>query len=220
MNVAKLKGIHYGMKSGMVAAETIFEHLDKDTTINPVNYRKNLDKTYVIQEMQSTRNIRPSFNTPFGWIGGMAYSGLFYVLGRGNEPWTLPHGNPDHEKLEPAMKHKPISYPKPDGKFTFDLLTSVALTGTNHKEDEPSHLTLVDDKLPEDNWRVHKGPETRYCPAGVYEYVPSEQKPDHMRLQINAQNCIHCKTCDIKDPKQNINWVAPENGGGPKYSGM
>uniref|UniRef100_A0A1I7ZGC6 Electron transfer flavoprotein-ubiquinone oxidoreductase n=1 Tax=Steinernema glaseri TaxID=37863 RepID=A0A1I7ZGC6_9BILA len=237
LNVAKLKGTHNAMKSGMVAAETIFpqlesgnvvnpenlrEELDKTgNVVNPENLREELDKTYVLKELKATRNIRPSFNTKFGWLGGLAYSGLFYVLGRGKEPWTLSHGKPDHEKLEPAEKFTPIEYPKPDGKITFDLLTSVSLTGTNHEEDQPAHLTLYDDTVPEDvNWKTFKGPEGRFCPAGVYEYVPKDDNPDEMRLQINAQNCIHCKTCDIKDPTQNINWVTPEGGGGPKYSGM
>ncbi|KAK0418969.1 hypothetical protein QR680_013880 [Steinernema hermaphroditum] len=221
LNVAKLKGTHNAMKSGMVAAEAVFPQLESGNVVNPENLREELDKTYVMKELKATRNIRPSFNTRFGWLGGLAYSGLFYVLGRGKEPWTLSHGKPDHEKLESADKYTPIEYPKPDGKITFDLLTSVSLTGTNHEEDQPAHLTLYDDTVPEDvNWNVYKGPEGRFCPAGVYEFVPKDDNPSEMRLQINAQNCIHCKTCDIKDPTQNINWVTPEGGGGPKYSGM
>uniref|UniRef100_A0A915BKU0 Electron transfer flavoprotein-ubiquinone oxidoreductase n=1 Tax=Parascaris univalens TaxID=6257 RepID=A0A915BKU0_PARUN len=221
MNVAKLKGVHNAMKSGMVAAEAIFPELESKKTINPEAYDTNLRNSYVIKEMKKTRNIRPSFNTRLGWIGGMAYTGTFFVLGRGLEPWTLSHGKRDHEKLEPAAEHKPIEYPKPDGKITFDLLTSVALSGTNHEENQPCHLTLKDDDVPESvNLAKFAGPESRFCPAGVYEFVDRETKPDEKRLQINALNCIHCKTCDIKDPTQNIVWVAPEGGGGPKYDGM
>ncbi|KAL6726398.1 hypothetical protein Aduo_008371 [Ancylostoma duodenale] len=222
LNVAKLKGTHTGMKSGMVAAESIYPLLSEETkTVTPTSYQKAMEESYVFKEMKATRNIRPSFNTSFGWIGGMLYSGLFYVLGRGMEPWTLHHGKPDNEKLMKKDECKPIDYPKPDNEITFDLLTSVALTGTNHEENQPSHLTLKDDSVPEKiNLPLYDGPEQRFCPAGVYEYVPREDNPSEMRLQINAQNCIHCKTCDCKDPTQNINWVTPEGGEGPKYSGM
>ncbi|MFH4979132.1 hypothetical protein AB6A40_005841 [Gnathostoma spinigerum] len=221
MNVAKLKGTHNAMKSGMVAAEVIFPELESKNTIYPKNYEPALRNTYVVKDMKRTRNIRPSFNTKLGWIGGMTYTSLFYVLGRGLEPWTLSHGKKDNEKTEPVIMHKPIEYPKPDGKVTFDLLSSVALTGTNHEEDQPSHLTLLNDDVPETiNLPKFGGPEARFCPAGVYEYVPKEGAKNQLRLQINAQNCIHCKTCDIKDTTQNINWVSPEGGGGPKYSGM
>ncbi|TKR66881.1 hypothetical protein L596_023111 [Steinernema carpocapsae] len=219
LNVAKLKGTHNAMKSGMVAAETIFPDLEGDGPVHSEAYRKNLDQN-VMQELWATRNIRPSFNTKYGWVGGLAYSGLFYVVGRGMEPWTLSHGKPDNEKLQPAEKCMPIDYSMPNEKIV-DRLQLLPLTGTNHEEDQPSHLTLRDDNVPEQlNWKVYKGPESRFCPAGVYEYVPKGDSPNEMRLQINAQNCIHCKTCDIKDPSQNIKWVVPENGGGPKYSGM
>lgn len=221
LNVAKLKGTHTAMKSGMIAAETIFPELESKKTITPDKYEPTLRDSYVIKDMKKTRNIRPSFNTKLGYIGGMAYTGLFYVLGRGIEPWTLSHGKKDNEKTEPAAQHKPIEYPKPDGKVTFDLLSSVALSGTNHEENQPAHLTLKDDDVPEKvNLAKFAGPEAKFCPAGVYEFVPRETKPDEMRLQINAQNCIHCKTCDIKDATQNIVWVSPEGGGGPKYDGM
>jgi electron-transferring-flavoprotein dehydrogenase len=152
--------------------------------------------------------------------GGIAYTGLFLWMLRGKEPWTFKNHTPDHALLRPAKDFKPIDYPKPDGKISFDLLTSVALTGTNHEHDQPAHLTLMDDNVPvERNLGIYDGPEQRFCPAGVYEYVSSGDDEGDMRLQINAQNCIHCKTCDIKDPSQNINWVPPE-GGGPAYSGM
>uniref|UniRef100_A0A7E4UMH2 Electron transfer flavoprotein-ubiquinone oxidoreductase n=1 Tax=Panagrellus redivivus TaxID=6233 RepID=A0A7E4UMH2_PANRE len=220
LNVAKLKGTHCAMISGQLAAEGIFEDLENDSTTVPEKYEAAFKASDVYKELKASRNIRPSFNTKYGWLGGMAYSGLFFVMGRGVEPWTLHHGKPDNEKLEPKEKYSPIEYPKPDGKLTFDLLSSVALTGTNHEENQPSHLTLYDDSVPEKvNLKVYDGPESRFCPAGVYEFVPQSETSDELRLQINAQNCIHCKTCDIKDPTQNINWVAPEGAGGPKYDG-
>jgi len=220
LNVAKLKGTHPAMISGQIAAESIFPELENNERITSSTYEKNFKSSDLYKELKSSRNVRPSFNNPFGWIGGMFYTGAFYVIGRGLEPWTLHHGKPDNEKLEPKSKHKPIEYPKPDGKITFDLLTSVALTGTNHEENQPSHLTLYDDSVPEEiNLKVYDGPESRFCPAGVYEFVPRSEGSSELRLQINAQNCIHCKTCDIKDPTQNINWVVPEGGGGPKYDG-
>ncbi|KIH47452.1 electron-transferring-flavoprotein dehydrogenase [Ancylostoma duodenale] len=176
LNVAKLKGTHTGMKSGMVAAESIYPLLSEETknlcfvvAVTPTSYQKAMEESYVFKEMKATRNIRPSFNTSFGWIGGMLYSGLFYVLGRGMEPWTLHHGKPDNEKLMKKDECKPIDYPKPDNEITFDLLTSVALTGTNHEENQPSHLTLKDDSVPEKiNLPLYDGPEQRFCPAGQF----------------------------------------------------
>ena len=166
------------------------------------------------------RNIRPSFHTPLGLYGTMAYTGLFYYILRGKEPWTLRSSKPDYASLKPAKECTPIEYPKPDNEISFDLLSSVALSGTNHEGDQPPHLTLRDDTVPvKRNLGIFDGPEQRFCPAGVYEYVPTEDGSG-MRLQINAQNCVHCKTCDIKDPSQNINWVVPEGGGGPAYNGM
>lgn len=168
--------------------------------------------------MKSVRNIKPAFHK-LGLWGGMAYTGLFYVLGRGKEPWTLKHEGIDSDATKPAASCKELEYPKPDGKLTFDLLSSVALTGTNHEADQPPHLTLMDDNVPEAvNQAKYAGPEGRFCPAGVYEYQPNDQ--GEMGLIINAANCIHCKTCDIKDTTQNINWVCPEGGGGPAYDGM
>ncbi|KAK6032358.1 electron-transferring-flavoprotein dehydrogenase [Ostertagia ostertagi] len=222
LNVAKLKGVHNAMKSGMLAAESIYPEINEEAScITPTSYTEALENSYVFKEMKATRNVRPSFNTGIGWLGGLMYSGMFYVLGRGKEPWTLQHGKKDNEKLKKKEECKPIEYPKPDNKITFDLLSSVSLTGTIHEENQPSHLTLKDDEVPEKiNLKIYDGPEQRFCPAGVYEYVPQENNPSEMRLQINAANCIHCKTCDIKDPTQNINWVTPEGGEGPKYSGM
>ena len=178
-------------------------------------------ESWAYKELRAVRNIRPSFNTRFGIYGGIAYTGVLYFLLRGKEPWTLKHKCKDHDSLKPAKDCSVIEYPKPDGEFTFDLLSSVALTGTNHEGDQPAHLTLHDDSVPVDhNLALFDGPEQRFCPAGVYEYVPDEENEGDMRLQINAQNCIHCKTCDIKDPSQNINWVVPESGEGPAYNGM
>ncbi|KAL3068037.1 hypothetical protein niasHT_038027 [Heterodera trifolii] len=228
LNVAKIKGTHNAMLSGCIAAESIFEQLqtegEKAQTITPLNYATALDDSPVMKELRMCRNVRPSFNSRLGFWGGMAYTGTFFVMGRGVEPWTMHHGHPDNEKTELKEKHSEIEYPKPDGTLTFDLLSSVHLTGTNHEEDQPAHLTLKDDSIPEMvNLALYAGPESRYCPAAVYEFVPKEEgsaESAQQRLQINAQNCIHCKTCDIKDPLQNINWVAPEGGGGPKYDGM
>ena len=146
--------------------------------------------------------------------------GLVYFILRGKEPWTLKHHGVDSEHLKAANESKPIEYPKPDGKVSFDLLSSVALSGTNHESDQPAHLTLKNDCVPVDhNLAIYDGPEQRFCPAGVYEFVATDDGQGR-RLQINAQNCVHCKTCDIKDPTQNINWVVPEPGGGPAYNGM
>ncbi|XP_071453065.1 electron transfer flavoprotein-ubiquinone oxidoreductase, mitochondrial [Hetaerina americana] len=228
LNVPKIKGTHTAMKSGMIAAESIFETMfdesKKSETVGlePKCYEEKIQQSWVWSELKSVRNVRPSFHNALGLYGGLLYTGIFYMLGRGMEPWTLSHGGSDSKRLKPAAECKPIEYPKPDGKISFDLLTSVALTGTNHEGDQPAHLTLLDDTVPvKNNLGVYDGPEGRFCPAGVYEYVPLEGGAEgEMRLQINAQNCIHCKTCDIKDPSQNINWVVPEGGGGPAYDGM
>uniref|UniRef100_A0AAQ4S0H8 Electron transfer flavoprotein-ubiquinone oxidoreductase n=1 Tax=Gasterosteus aculeatus aculeatus TaxID=481459 RepID=A0AAQ4S0H8_GASAC len=226
MNVPKIKGTHTAMKSGMLAAEAVFpkitaESLDSETTgLHAPEYAETLKNSWVWKELHAVRNIRPSFHNYFGLYGGMAYTGVFYWIFRGKEPWTLKHCGLDANQLKPAKDCTPIEYPKPDGKLSFDLLSSVALSGTNHEGDQPPHLTLKDDSVPVSrNLSIYDGPEQRFCPAGVYEYVPLETG-EGMRLQINAQNCVHCKTCDIKDPSQNINWVVPEGGGGPAYNGM
>lgn len=224
MNVPKIKGSHNAMKTGMLAAESIFEMIGEDpneiTGKEPVKYEEAFKKSWVYDELYHVRNVRPSFHSKFGLYGGLVYTGLFCWLFRGKEPWTLSHGGPDYKKLKPATECKVIEYPKPDGEITFDLLSSVALTGTNHDHDQPPHLTLMDDSIPvKQNLKLFDGPEQRFCPAGVYEYVAVEDEGE-MRLQINAQNCIHCKTCDIKDPSQNINWVCPQGGEGPAYNGM
>uniref|UniRef100_A0A9J8D8L4 Electron transfer flavoprotein-ubiquinone oxidoreductase n=2 Tax=Cyprinus carpio TaxID=7962 RepID=A0A9J8D8L4_CYPCA len=226
MNVPKIKGTHTAMKSGMLAAETAFskitdENLQSETAgLYIPEYKEALEKSWIWKELYAVRNIRPSFHNYFGLYGGMLYTGIFYWFLRGKEPWTLKHNGLDSAQLKPAKDCAPIEYPKPDGKISFDLLSSVALSGTNHEHDQPPHLTLKDDSVPvAQNLAIYDGPEQRFCPAGVYEYVPLETG-DGMRLQINAQNCVHCKTCDIKDPSQNINWVVPEGSGGPAYNGM
>uniref|UniRef100_A0AAY5JWP1 Electron transfer flavoprotein-ubiquinone oxidoreductase n=1 Tax=Esox lucius TaxID=8010 RepID=A0AAY5JWP1_ESOLU len=226
MNVPKIKGTHTAMKSGMLAAEAIFPKVTAEdpasetTGFHIPEYEENLKKSWIWKELYSVRNIRPSFHNYFGLYGGMLYTGVFYWIFRGKEPWTLKHAGLDSAQLKPAKECLPIEYPKPDGKLSFDLLSSVALSGTNHEGDQPPHLTLKDDSVPvARNLAIYDGPEQRFCPAGVYEYVPLETG-EGMRLQINAQNCVHCKTCDIKDPSQNINWVVPEGSGGPAYNGM
>ncbi|XP_040188282.1 electron transfer flavoprotein-ubiquinone oxidoreductase, mitochondrial [Rana temporaria] len=226
MNVPKIKGTHTAMKSGMLAAESIFKHLTDENLqsgtqgLSAPDYEENLRKSWIWKELYSVRNIRPSCHTVFGLYGGMVYTGIFYWIFRGKEPWTLKHKGLDSNQLKPAKDCTPIEYPKPDGKISFDLLSSVALSGTNHEHNQPAHLTLRDDSVPVNrNLALYDGPEQRYCPAGVYEFVPLESG-EGSRLQINAQNCVHCKTCDIKDPSQNINWVVPEGGGGPAYNGM
>ncbi|XP_049542972.1 electron transfer flavoprotein-ubiquinone oxidoreductase, mitochondrial [Anopheles darlingi] len=224
MNVPRVKGSHYAMKSGMLAAESACEVMLSGATqetagLEPKDYPDRIKESYVWKDLYKVRNSRPSFHTGLGLFGGVAYSGFSILVG-GREPWTLHHGSPDNTRLKPASECKPIEYPKPDGKITFDLLSSVALTGTNHEGDQPAHLTLRDDTVPvKNNLGIYDGPEARFCPAGVYEYVPNDEG-GNMKLQINAQNCIHCKTCDIKDVTQNINWVVPEGGGGPAYNGM
>ncbi|KAH8253904.1 hypothetical protein KR032_007529, partial [Drosophila birchii] len=223
LNVPRIKGSHYAMKSGMLAAESAFEAINADAQstagVEPTSYAEKIKDSFVWKDLHSVRNVHPSFHNPLGLYGGLVLSGFSIFMG-GREPWTLKHGPQDHESLQPASSSQPIVYPKPDGKISFDLLSSVALTGTNHEGDQPAHLTLKDDRIPVDhNLALYEGPEQRFCPAGVYEYVPNEEG-GNLKLQINAQNCIHCKTCDIKDPKQNINWVVPEGGGGPAYNGM
>ena len=169
-------------------------------------------------ELHAARNFRPAFQK-WGLLGGTLYGGFDQLLG-GRVPWTLHHGKADHEALKPQEQCQPIDYPKPDGVFSFDRLSSVFISNTNHEEDQPVHLTLGDGKVPIDvNLARFGAPEERYCPAGVYEII-RDQDGANPRLQINAQNCVHCKTCDIKDPTQNINWVVPEGGGGPNYPNM
>jgi len=214
VNVPKIKGSHTAMKSGMVAAETIFARLGGNSA---AAVRDALRRSWIWDELYRVRNIRPSFR--LGLWGGLLYSALDTYVLRGRAPWTL-HHHPDHTTLIPASQAPRIDYPRPDGKITFDRLSSVFISNTNHEEDQPSHLRLRDPaKAIRVNYRLYDSPEQRYCPAGVYEIV-EEAGTGEKRLQINAQNCVHCKTCDIKDPEQNIDWVVPEGGGGPNYPNM
>ena len=218
LNVPKIKGTHTAMKSGMTAAEAVFDALGDEASGNEVAaYEERLKNSWVYEELYRVRNIRPGFHK--GMWAGMAYAGLDTYLLRGKAPWTF-HHHADHTSLKKASECPVIEYPKPDGVVSFDRNSSVFLSATNHEEDQPIHLTLKNDAVPiQVNLAEYDAPEQRYCPAGVYEIIRNDDGTDP-RLQINAQNCVHCKTCDIKDPTQNINWVTPEGGGGPNYPNM
>ena len=201
----------------MTAAEAVFEHLRTGGGTEVVGYPERLRHTWLWQELHDVRNIRPSFR--WGLWGGLAYSALDTYVLRGKAPWTL-RNHADHLQLKPAAQCTRIDYPKPDGKLTFDRLSSVFVSNTNHEEDQVPHLQLKDPSVPINvNLELYDAPEQRYCPAAVYEIV-RDAAGTNPRLQINAQNCVHCKTCDIKDPTQNINWTVPEGGGGPNYPNM
>jgi electron-transferring-flavoprotein dehydrogenase len=217
VNVPKIKGTHTSMKSGMLAAEAVAAALNGDRTQDLTGYPEALRASWVWSELAGVRNVRPAF-AKLGMWGGLAYAALDTYLLRGKAPWTFHHPHVDNETLDEAGSAKKIAYPKPDGVLTFDRLSSVFISNTNHEENQPVHLRLRDpSKAISVNWEEYRSPEARYCPAGVYEIVGADQgKPE---LQINAQNCVHCKTCDIKDPTQNIDWVTPEGGGGPNYPG-
>ncbi|KAI1633686.1 hypothetical protein F4809DRAFT_622079, partial [Biscogniauxia mediterranea] len=220
VNVPKVKGTHNAMKSGMLAAEAAWTALAEGSTetVFLYDYEDSLRKSTIWKELKEVRNIRPSFHNPLGVYGGVMYSGIEAYILKGRVPWTLKHKHPDHAATKSADECPKIEYPKPDGKITFDILTSVSRTGTNHEEDQPVHLQVKDwDAHALETWPKYKGLENRFCPAGVYEYVEDESKPLGVRFQINAQNCIHCKTCDIKAPHQDINWAVPQGGEGPKY---
>ncbi|KAL6827682.1 hypothetical protein V8C40DRAFT_202713 [Trichoderma camerunense] len=221
VNVPKVKGTHNAMKSGMLAAEAAWNALSNDSSEGTVflyDYEDALRKSSIWKELKEVRNMRPSWHNPLGVYGGVAYSGLEAYVLKGRVPWTFKHGKPDYASTKPADKFPKIEYEKPDGKITFDILTSVSRTGTNHEEDQPVHLQVKDwDAHTDTTYPTFKGLENRFCPAGVYEYVEDESKPHGVRFQINAQNCIHCKTCDIKAPHQDINWQVPQGGEGPKY---
>jgi electron-transferring-flavoprotein dehydrogenase len=217
MNVPKIKGSHTAMKTGMLAAEAAFEALAQDEPGELIAYPERLKKSWVWTELKRVRNVRPAFH--LGLWGGLLGSALDTYIFRGHAPWTL-HHTPDYSKLMKASEAMPIDYPKPDGVVSFDRLSSVFLSATNHEESQPIHLQLKDPAIAiEVNLALYDAPEQRYCPAGVYEIV-RDVDGLNPRLQINAQNCVHCKTCDIKDPTQNINWVVPEGGGGPNYPNM
>lgn len=221
LNVPKIKGTHTAMKSGMLAAETAYDALSSrggdfnGDHVDMSPYEEKFRTSWIYDELYKVRNIRPAFQR--GLIPGLLNAAFETYITRGRSPWTLTHGKPDHNKLHEAQLYSPIKYPSPDGQITFDVLTSLSLSGTNHSHDERCHL-LVSDRaqMTALNYYKYAAPESRYCPAKVYEYHDGED--GNIKLQINAQNCLHCKACDIKDPGQNILWTVPEGGGGPKYT--
>lgn len=217
LNTPKIKGNHTAMKSGMIAAESLFPVLTEknDYGLECTSYTDNIKSSWLWGELKAVRNIRPGFHHGL-WFGLL--NAVWETLTMGFSPWTLKN-HADHKQLKPAEQCQIIAYPKPDGEITFDRLTSVAFSNTNHAEGQPSHLQLKDPHIPVDvNFKIYAGPSQRYCPAGVYEFIKDESGAD--KFQINAQNCVHCKTCDIKDPSQNINWVVPYGGDGPNYPNM
>ena len=218
LNAARIKGSHAAIKSGMLAADAAYAAVTSGRAQDELSaYPAAYAGSWLHEELHKTRNFKQWMSK--GLYLGTAMVGFEQKVLGGNVPWTLHHHHADHECLRPAAECTPIVYPKPDGKLTFDRLSSVFISNTNHAENQPAHLTLRDPSVPVDvNLAKYAGPESRYCPAGVYEYVEAEGGGE--RLQINAQNCVHCKTCDIKDPTQNIVWVTPEGGGGPNYGGM
>jgi len=217
LNASRIKGTHAAMKSGMLLAEAAFDALSAGREGDELaTYPEAFRRSWLREELHRARNFKPWMSK--GLYTGSLMVGVDQIVFGGNAPWTLTHRHADNEELEPKERFAPIEYPKPDGVLTFDRLSSVFVSNTNHEEDQPSHLKIKDPAIPvEVNLNVYAGPETRYCPAGVYEFVTEGATP---RLQVNAQNCVHCKTCDIKDPKQNIEWVVPEGGGGPNYPNM
>ena len=222
LNAARIKGSHAAIKSGMLCAEAMAPALAAGRAQDELTaYPEAFEKSWLNAELQQTRNFKLWFKK--GKTVGQVMTGveqwLLPKLGVTSPPWTLHNHKADHEALQPASGFQPIAYPKPDGRLSFDRLASVFVSNTNHEENQPAHLTLNDATVPvRINLAQFGGPESRYCPAGVYEFVQNADGGD--RLQINAQNCVHCKTCDIKDPTQNIVWVTPEGGGGPNYAGM
>jgi len=218
LNSSRIKGSHAAIKTGMLAARAAFDAVQAGRQHDELTaYPEAFEKSWLYTELNKARNFKQWFKK--GRSVATFMTGIEQFLLRGSIPWTLHRDKPDHVYLKPAAECKPIVYPKPDGKLTFDRLSSVFISNTNHAEDQPAHLTLKDASVPVNvNLQKFAGPESRYCPAGVYEFVEAEG--GGQRLQINAQNCVHCKTCDIKDPTQNIVWVTPEGGGGPNYTNM
>ena len=218
LNVSRIKGSHAAIKTGMLAAEAAFDALAAGRQHDELSaYPEAFEASWLHKELNKSRNFKTWFKK--GLTIGIVMNGLEQFVLKGHMPWTLRRDKADHTYLKPAAECTPIVYPKPDGKLTFDRLSSVFISNTNHEEQQPAHLTLKDASVPVSiNLAKFDGPEARYCPAGVYEFVKNTDDTD--RLQINAQNCVHCKTCDIKDPTQNIVWVTPEGGGGPNYAGM
>jgi electron-transferring-flavoprotein dehydrogenase len=219
LNASRIKGSHAAMKSGMLAAEAVCEALQSGREGDELSaYPAAFRSSWLHEELHRARNFKPFMSK--GLYVGTLMVGIDQVVFRGKAPWTLHHDHGDHETLRPKNEYQPIVYPKPDGVLTFDRLSSVFVSNTNHNEDQPVHLTLKDPTVPVNvNLALYDAPEQRYCPAGVYEIV-RDADGSNPRLQINAQNCVHCKTCDIKDPTQNIVWVTPEGGGGPNYPNM
>ncbi len=225
LNASRIKGSHAAIKTGMLAAEACFQALAQDNPPAVLDqYPKAFESSWLYKELHKARNFKPAMGKGLFW--GSLLVGIDQTLFGGKAPFTLHNTKPDHAYLEPANQHQPIAYPKPDGVLSFDRLSSVFLSATNHEENQPAHLTLKDDSVPVSlNLAKYAGPEARYCPAGVYEYLDAAGNAIHTpsegaSLRINAQNCVHCKTCDIKDPSQNIVWVTPEGSGGPNYAGM
>ena len=216
LNLPKIKGSHTAMKSGIIAAETIVEHIKNNSDLSI--FETKFKKSWAFEELHAARNVKPSFG--WGLFLAILFTGLDQILFRGKLPFTLKHKHADHETLKPASQMPKINYPNPDGKITFDKTSSVYLTGTNHTENQPVHLKLKDQELPI-KYTLDKfdEPAQRYCPVGVYE-VQRDQQNSNPKFVINSQNCIHCKTCDIKEPSQNITWVTPEGSGGPRYGNM
>jgi electron-transferring-flavoprotein dehydrogenase len=218
LNASRIKGSHTAIKSGMLAAEAAFAAIGEGRAADTLHaYPQAVRDSWLYDELYRARNFKAAMSK--GLWAGTLLVGIDQVVFRGRAPWTMHVRHADHECLRPASQCEPIVYPKPDGKISFDRLSSVFDSSTNHEENQPVHLTLRDATVPVNvNLATYDGPEQRYCPAGVYEFVDDEA--GGKRLQINAQNCVHCKTCDIKDPTQNIVWVVPEGGGGPNYSSM
>jgi electron-transferring-flavoprotein dehydrogenase len=218
LNASRIKGSHAAIKTGMLAAQAAFDAVGSGRSYDVLtDYPASFKTSWLHDELYKARNFKAAMNK--GLYTGTLLVGVDQVVFGGKAPWTMHVSHADHEALKPASQFTPIVYPKPDGKITFDKLSSVFISNTNHEENQQIHLTLKDASVPVNtNLAIYAGPEARYCPAGVYEYVKTQEGND--RLQINAQNCVHCKTCDIKDPTQNIVWVTPEGGGGPNYSGM
>ncbi|PUA19883.1 electron transfer flavoprotein-ubiquinone oxidoreductase [Glaciimonas sp. PCH181] len=218
LNASRIKGSHAAIKTGMLAADAAFEALVGERQHDELTaYASAFEKSWLHEELHKARNFKPWMSK--GLYFGSLMVGIDQIVFGGKAPWTLHHTHADHECLKPAANYAPIKYPKPDGKLTFDRLSSVFISNTNHAEEQPIHLTLKDASVPVNiNLAKYAGPEARYCPAGVYEFVTAADNTE--RLQINSQNCVHCKTCDIKDPTQNIVWVTPEGGGGPNYANM
>jgi len=218
LNAPRIKGSHAALKTGMLAAEAAFDAIAASRSRDELAaYPAAFESSWLHDELHRARNFKPYLDK--GLVTGAVLWGIDQIVFRGKAPWTLHRTRADHEKLRPAAECAPIDYPKPDGKLTFDKLSSVFLSNTNHEENQPAHLTLKQASVPvQVNLARYAGPEQRYCPAGVYEFVKADDGSD--RLQINFQNCVHCKTCDIKDPTQNIVWVTPEGGGGPVYTSM